>query len=178
MKRLLLIAGLMTAFALAAVATTASAGPNFAGTWTLNKAKSQGLDQRTESAESVTCVISQDDKTLTIEWKIVGGQAGGPGSGGGMGRGPSGPRTFNLDGKEVTSEGQMGSTNAMKATWSSDSTSLDLSTVMSGNRDGQEFKFGTVEKLSLSADGKVLTINRHRDTPRGSTDSTLVFEKQ
>ena len=178
MKRLFLVAGLMSAFALAVVAAGASGGANFAGTWTLNKAKSQGLDQRMENAESVTCVISQDDKTLTMEWKIVGGQTSGPGSGGGMGRGPSGPRTFNLDGKEVTAEGQMGGTNSMKATWSGDSSTLELSTVRTGNRDGQEFKFTTVDKLSLSADGKVLTINRHSESPRGPMDSTLVFDKQ
>jgi hypothetical protein len=183
MKRLFLIAGLMSALVLAAVAAGASVGANFGGTWTLNKAKSQGLDQRLEAAESVTCVISQDDKTLTMEWKVTGAQGGGPGSGGGgggggMGRGPGGPRTFNLDGKEVMSEGQMGGTSSMKATWSGDSSTLELATVRTGSRDGQEFKFTTVDKLSLSADGKVLTINRHVESPRGTTDSTLVFDKQ
>lgn len=178
MKRLFLVAGLMSALAMAVVAAGASGGANFAGTWTLNKARSQGLDQRLENAESVTCVISQDDKTLTMEWKITGGQAGGPGSGGGGGRGPAGPRTYTLDGKEVTSEGQMGGTNSTKATWSSDSSTLELSTVRTGNRDGQEFKFTTVDKLSVSADGKVLTINRHSESPRGPMDSTLVFDKQ
>jgi hypothetical protein len=177
MKRLFLIAGLMTAFVLAVVAVSASGGVNFAGTWNLDKAKSQGLDQRMENAESVACVITQDDKTLTMEWKIAGGQQGGPGSGGGMGRGQGGPRTFNLDGKEVMSEGQMGGSSAMKATWSSDMSSLELSSVRTGNRDGQEFKFTTVDKLSLSADGKVLTIKRHSESPRGTTDSTLVFNK-
>ncbi|HEY6046381.1 MAG TPA: hypothetical protein VIU65_07240, partial [Pyrinomonadaceae bacterium] len=137
MKRLFLIAGLMTAFVLAVVAVSASGGVNFAGTWNLDKTKSQGLDPRMENAESVACVIAQDDKTLTMEWKIAGGQQGGPGSGGGGGRGPGGPRTYNLDGKEVLSEGQMGGTNAMKASWSGDT--LELSTVTSGNRDGQEF---------------------------------------
>jgi len=75
-------------------------------------------------------------------------------------------------------EGQMGGSSSTKATWSSDSSTLELSTVRSGNRDGQEFKFTTVDKLSLSADGKVLTINRHSESPRGTTDSTLVFNKQ
>jgi hypothetical protein len=179
MKRLFLIGGLMALFVAAAVAVGASGGPNFAGTWSLDKSRSQGLDSRMENAESVACVITQDDKTLTIEWKIAGGApaGGGPGGGGGgMGRGPSGPRTYNLDGKETMSEGQMGGSNAMKATWSGDS--LELSTVTTGNRDGQEFKFTSSDKLSLSADGKVLTINRHRETPRGAMDSTLVFNKQ
>jgi hypothetical protein len=192
MKRLFLIAGLMAVFALAVVAVGASGGVNFAGTWTLDKAKSQGLSQRMQNAESVTCVIVQDDKTISMEWKIVGGQppagappAGGPpaggapsGGGGGMGRAPAGPRVYNLDGKEVTSEGPMASTSTVKATWSSDGKALELSTVRAGSRDGQEFKFTTIDKLSLSEDGKVLTINRHDESPRGTTDSTLVFNKQ
>jgi hypothetical protein len=163
MKRLVLIAGLMTAFVLAVVAVGASGGVNFAGTWNLDKAKSQGLDQRMENAESVACVIAQDDKTLTMEWKITGGNRA-VRSGGGGGRGPGGPRTYNLDGKEVMSEGQMGGSSAAKATWSSDMKTLELSTVTTGNREGQEFKFTSVDKLSLSADGKVLTVNRHRES--------------
>ena len=207
MKRLFLIAGLMTAFVLAVVAVSASGGVNFAGTWTLDKSKSQGLSQRMQNAESVTCIIIQDDKTISMEWKITGGQppagappagappagaptagappAGGPpaggapsGGGGGMGRGPSGPQVFNLDGKEVTSEGPMSSTNTMKATWSSDGKTLELSTVRAGSRDGQEFKFTTTDKLSLSEDGKVLTVNRHSESPRGPQDTTMVFTKQ
>jgi hypothetical protein len=181
MKKLFLIAGLMAAFVLAVASVSASGAPNFAGTWVLDKSKSQGLDQRMQNAESVTCVITQDDKTLTMDWKIAGGQTGGPGSGtgggGGTGRGPSGPRTYNLDGKEVMSEGQMGN-SSMKATWANDTSSLELMTVRSGNRDGQDFKFTTTDKLSLSADGKVLTINRHSESARGTTDSTLVFNKQ
>jgi hypothetical protein len=192
MKRLVLIAGLVTAFVLAVVAASASAGANFGGTWILDKAKSQGLSQRMQNAESVTCIIIQDDKTISMEWKITGGQppagappAGGPpaggapsGGGGGMGRGPSGPQVYNLDGKEVTSEGQMGGTNTMKATWSTDAKTLELTTVRAGNRDGQEFKFTTTDKLSLSEDGKVLTVNRHSESPRGPQDSTFVLNKQ
>lgn len=183
MKRLFLIAGLMTAFLLAVVAAGASGGVNFAGTWTLDKTKSQGMSPRMENAESVTCVITQDDKTISMEWKVVGGQppaGGGPGSGGGGGRGPQGPQVYNLDGKEVTSEGggQMGGTNTMKSTWSSDGKTLELSSVRAGNFNGNEFKATSVDKLSLSADGKVLTINRHNESPRGTTDSTLVLNKQ
>jgi hypothetical protein len=183
MKRLFLIAGLMAAFLLAVVAASASGGINFAGTWTLDKTKSQGMSPRMENAESVTCIITQDDKTISMEWKIVGGQppAGGPGGGGGgMGRGPAGPQVYNLDGKEVTSEagGQMGGTNTMKSTWSSDGKTLELSSVRAGNFNGNEVKITNVDKLSLSGDGKVLTVNRHSESPRGTTDSTLVFNKQ
>lgn len=183
MKKLIIAAGLITALALAAFGTTGGLPVSFAGSWTLDKAKSQGLDQRMQNAESVTCVITQDDNTISVEWKIAGGQppaGAAPSGGGGMGggRGPAGPRTYNLDGKEVTSEGPMSSTNAVKATWSDATKTLELSTVSTGSRDGQEFKITRVDKLSLSADGKVLTINRHSESPRGAQDSTLVFNKQ
>ena len=53
MRRLFLIGGLMTALGLAVVAASAFAPANFAGTWSLDKAKSQGLDPRMQNAESV-----------------------------------------------------------------------------------------------------------------------------
>jgi hypothetical protein len=181
MRRAFLITGLMTAFAVAVLAAGA-AGANFAGTWALDKTKSQGLDPRIQNAD-VSWVITQDDKQISIETKVTGGQppAGGPGGGGGGmggGRGMGGPRTYSLDGKEVTSEagGQMGGSNTTKATWSG--ATLELSSVRTGNRDGQDFKFTTTDKLSLSTDGKVLTTIRHSEGPRGTTDSTLVFNKQ
>jgi hypothetical protein len=182
MRRLFLIAGLMTAFGLAIVAASAFAPANFAGTWSLDKTKSQGLDPRMQNAESVTWTITQDDKQISIESKVTGGQppaGGGGGGGGGMGggRGPAGPRVFTLDGKEVTAEAP-GGNNTTKSTWSGDSKTLELSAIRTGSRDGNDFKFTTVDKLSLSGDGKVLTDVRHNDGPRGATDSTLVFNKQ
>src|SRR5258708_33529881 len=128
MRRLFLIAGLMTALGLAVVAAGALSPANFAGTWSLDKAKSQGLDPRMQNAESVTWTITQDAKQISIDPKIVGGQppAGGPGGGMGGGRGPAGPRVFGLDGKEATTEVQGGS-NITKTTWSADSKTLELS---------------------------------------------------
>jgi hypothetical protein len=187
MKRLFLIAGLMTAFGLAVLAASA-ASANFAGTWSLDKTKSQGLSQGMMNAESVIWTITQDDKQISIDSKVTGGQPpagappagappGGPGGGGGRGGGMGGPRTFTLDGKEVSAE-VTGGSNTTKSTWSSDGKTLELSSVRTGSRDGTEFKFTTIEKLSLSGDGKVLTVNRHSESPRGPQDSTLVFNKQ
>jgi hypothetical protein len=99
MKRLFLIAGMMGALALAIVASSMAAA-NFAGTWALDKAKSQGLSQRMQGAEKVTWTITQDDKTISIDQKVEGGQpAGGGGGGGGTGGGGGGPspgRTHDL----------------------------------------------------------------------------------
>src|SRR5215475_6572109 len=114
MRKLLFALGLTSAlvFALAVHA----AAPNFAGTWTLDKSKSQGLSQRVQNAESVSWVITQTDKEITVEEKIQGGggppaggapaggpPGGGPG-GGGRGMGMMGPRSFNLDCSETTGD--------------------------------------------------------------------------
>jgi hypothetical protein len=195
MRKLLYAFGLTSAlvFALAAHA----AAPNFAGTWTLDKSKSQGLNQRWQNAESVTWNVTQTDKEITIDEKVTGGggpggpggppagapAAGGPppggGQGGGMGRGGmmGGPRTFNLDGSETT--GDMGRGKfARKATLSSDGKTLELvSKVTFQTQDGNEVTSTSNDKLTLSADGKTLTVVRHSESPRGAQDSTLVFNK-
>src|SRR5215217_6993188 len=126
MRKLLYAFGLTGAlvFALAAQA----AAPNFAGTWTLDKSKSQGLSQRVQNAESVTWNITQTEKDITIEEKVTGGggqggpggppagappaggapQGDGPGGGRGGMMGGGGPRTYNLDGSETTGEAGRG----------------------------------------------------------------------
>ena len=196
MRKLLFAFGLTSAlvFALAAHA----AAPNFAGTWTLDKSKSQGLNQRLQNAESVTWNVTQTEKEITIDEKVAGGGPGGPppggapaaggppaggppgggqGGGRGMGGGMGGPRTFNLDGSETT--GEMGRGKFVrKATLSSDGKTLELvSKVTFQTPDGQEVTTNSTDKLTLSADGKSLTVVRHSESPRGAQDSTLVFNK-
>jgi hypothetical protein len=192
MRKLIYAFGLTSAlvFVLAAQA----AAPNFAGTWTLDKGKSQGLSQRVQNAESVSWVISQTEKEITIEEKVAGGggpgggppsgapaaggpPAGGGGQGGGRGMGMGGPRTFNLDGTETTGDTGRGKF-ARKATLSSDGKTLELVSKVTGQGpDGNEVSFTTTDKLTLSADGKVLTVVRHSESPRGPQDSTWVFNK-
>src|SRR5258708_9921479 len=109
MRKILCALSLASAL-LFALAVHAAAPASFAGTWTLDKSKSQGLSQRMQGADSVSWQINQTDKVITIEEKITGGQmtggpGGGPGGGGGRGMmGAGGPRTYNLDGSEVTGE--------------------------------------------------------------------------
>jgi hypothetical protein len=179
MRKLLYAFGLTSAlvFALAAHA----GAPNFAGTWTLDKSKSQGLNQRLQNAESVSWVVTQTDKEITIEEKVTGGGGpggpGGPSSGGAPAAGGGGPRTFNLDGAETS--GEMGRGKFVrKATMSSDGKTLELvSKVTFAGPDGNEIVTTQNDKLTLSADGKSLTVVRHAESPRGAQDSTLVFNK-
>ena len=187
MRKLLYAFGLTSAlvFALAAQA----AAPNFAGTWTLDKSKSQGLSQRIQNAESVTWNITQTEKQITIEEKVTGGNppaggapaggapAGGPGGGQGRGMGGMmGPRTYNLDGSETS--GEMGRGKFVrKATLSSDGKTLELVQKTTFQGPDGEVTATSTEKLTLSADGKMLTVVRHSESPRGPQDSTLVFNK-
>jgi len=197
MRKLLYAFGLTSAlvFALAAQA----AAPNFAGTWTLDKSKSQGLSNRIQNAESVSWIITQTEKDITIEEKVTGGGGGGqggpggppagappaggapqgdrPGGGrGGMMGGGGGPRTYNLDGTETTGEAGRGKF-ARKATMSSDGKTLELVSKLTFQGPEGEVTTTSTDKLTLSTDGKMLTVVRHSEGPRGAQDSTFVFNK-
>lgn len=177
---------LMSALVLT-LAVHAAAPGNFGGTWTLDKSKSQGLSGRMQNAESVSWVITQTAKDITIEEKVTGGNppAGAPGGGapggGGPGRGMGGggfggPRTFNLDGSETS--GDMGRAKFVrKATLSSDGKTLELTTKTTFQGQDGEVTSNSNDKLALSGDGKTLTVTRHSESPRGNQDSTLVFNK-
>jgi len=184
MRKMLCALGMMSALVLA-LAVHAAAPANFGGTWTLDKSKSQGLNQRQQNAESVSWVITQTDKEITIEEKITGGApmngggTGQPPAGGGGGRGMGGfggPRTFNLDGTETSADMGRGKV-ARKATLSSDGKTLELTSKATFQGPEGEVTSTTTEKLQLSGDGKMLTVARHSESPRGTQESTLVFNK-
>jgi len=202
MRKLLCALSLMSALVFS-LAVHAAAPTSFAGTWTLDKSKSQGLSQRIQGAESVTWTIAQTDKTITIEEKVTGGQGGGPGGGApgaapsgappaggppagggqgggrGMGGGMMGPRTFNLDGTETSGEMMGGRAKFVRTSkWSNDNKTLELITKSTFQREGEEITTTSTDKLELSADGKTLTVARHSETPRGPQDSTWVLTKQ
>lgn len=195
--RKILCALSLTSALIFTLAVQAAAPTSFAGTWTLDKSKSQGLNPRLQNAESVTWVIAQTDAEVTIEEKVAGGQMGGPGGGagggapaagagggggqgGGGGRGgmmgAPGPRAFKLDGTETS--GEMGRGKfTRKATWSNEGKTLELVQKTSFQGQDGEIVSTTNDKLSISADGKTLTVTRHSESPRGAQDSTMVFNK-
>lgn len=189
MKRIFLIAGLATAFLLLVVAASAQKA-NFAGTWSLDKAKSQGLSQRMMGADKVTLTITQDDKTISLDTKVEGGQppaggggggTGGGGGGGGMRGGGGGPQSFNLDGKEATSDVPMGqSTGKRTAKTTMNGSTLELMSKLDfTGRDGNPASSTTTQKLTLSDGGKTLTVVTHREGgAQQAPDSTAVYAKQ
>jgi len=181
MRKIFLTAGLVAALMMT-LAVSAAAPASFAGTWKLDKSKSQNLNRRQQGADSVVWTITQSDKDITIEEKLTGGEmaGGGPGGGGGGGRGgfggPMGPRTYNLDGSEVPFESGPAK-GTRKATWSNDGKTLELSSKSTFSGQNGEVTATSTDKLAVSGDGKTLTVNSHRESPRGPQDSTLVFSK-
>jgi hypothetical protein len=149
----------------------------------LDKSKSEGLTSRLLNADRVVWIVKQDDKQISIEQQITGGEApaGGPGQTSAGGRsGPGFNRSFNpsvykLDGSETTVEmgGQVKSTS--KATWLGDS--LDLVRKSTLMRTEGEVTYSETQTLEMSKDGKVLKVKVQRESPSGTTTLSLVFNK-
>ena len=183
MRKIICALSLLGALVFAS-AVNAAAPTSFAGTWALDKSKSQGLSPQVQGADSVSWTITQTDKEITIEQKVTGGAMGpgggpgGPGGGRGGGGMGGGPRTYNLDGSETTAD--MGRGKAVrKASWSKDGKTLELSSKSTfQGQDGTEMTSTSNDKMQLSGDGKTLTVTRHSESPRGTQDTTYVFIKQ
>jgi hypothetical protein len=169
------------------LAVSAAAPANFAGTWALDKSKSEGLSPQAAAVESLTLTVAQDAQQFTIDSKATMGAqpdaAAGGGQGGGRGRGmglfPQNS-SYKLDGTETTADnpGGRGGTTAFKATWKDGGKTLELKRVSKFNFQGNDVTATTTEDWTLSADGKTLTIKRTSESPRGTQNSTLVFNKQ
>ena len=135
-RRMLLMAATIVALSVIALA---AAKPNFNGGWTLDRARSFGMPGNMTQ----TLTIAQTEDKIEVETKLIQ---------------PGNERTvkdtYNLDGKEATSEvtfGQNSGQLTTKATMSGDSLELMRKTAF-GDRVGT-----TTQKLSLSDGGKTLT---------------------
>jgi hypothetical protein len=178
MKRALTICGLFCALMIGVATVSAQKGANFAGTWELDKAKSQLSQRQADSIKSATWVVTQDDKQITTEQKIerVEGAGGGGGRGRGFGMG-SGSLTVKLDGGETTTESERGKT-VSKAKWLNEGKTLEITSVRSGEFQGNAFTSTTTEHWELADGGKTLKIHVKSESPRGAQESTYVLTKK
>src|SRR5215216_202359 len=102
MKKTLVLCVALCAMMIAVSAAGAAA--NFAGTWVVDKTKSEGLNPRALEGGDIIWTVTQDDKTITVE---------------SPGRGGTQKATYKLDGSETSTqvEGQMPGTLKTKAAW-------------------------------------------------------------
>lgn len=147
-----------------------SAAPaNFAGTWSLDKAKSEGLQGRMANVDQ-TWVVTQDAKTITIDKSFSGSEQ----------PMPSQKSTYNLDGSETTQEmtGRMAGKAALKAKWQDDGKILELSSVLKANIQGNDVTITTTEHWELADGGKTLKVHREQESPQGKRESKYVLVKK
>lgn len=170
MRKTMLITGLLTALLAGLWAVSAApAATSFAGTWVLDKGKSEGLNQAMQNAESITLTITQDDKELTTKQEIAGSQA------------PPQTAAFKLDGSETTGDvnlGRMQGKATRKAKWMNEGKMLELNSVIKVDFQGQEVTITQVQHLELAEGGKVLKIHGTTESPRGTQESKLTYNKK
>jgi hypothetical protein len=181
MKRLFAVCSALCALLIAVAAVSAQKGANFAGTWELDKAKSQLPQMMADNIKGATWTVTQDDKQLSREQKIerAEGAQGGPGGGGRGGgmMGGGGQLTVKLDGSETTAENPRGKSTT-KAKWLNDGKTLEVNTVSNFSTPNGDITTTSVEHWELADGGKTLKVHRKQETPRGTQESTWVFTKK
>ena len=147
---------LAAAIALAAGSTAAQQKPNFSGDWKINQVKSNFGDA--PAPDTFTRKIVHAEPSLTIDEEQSS---------------PLGvqqtQRKYVTDGSESTFNAS-GADVKTSAKWEG-TTLLVVSNVAAV---GMTFN----DRMSLSPDGKALTSLVRLDTPQGSVDLTVVFDKQ
>jgi hypothetical protein len=147
-----------------------SAAPaNFAGTWVLDKAKSEGL-QGPMAQMDVTLTVTQDAKTLTTETKYSGGQQ----------EMPAQKATYNLDGSPTTVEmsGRMPGQATLTAKWQGDGKILELTSVQKMNVQGNDVTRTTTAHWELADGGKTLKVHRVSEGRQGPQETKLTYVKK
>ena len=108
----------------------------------------------------------------------AGGQ-GGRGGGRGFGMGMA-VATYKLDGTEtkIESAGGRGVAATLRGQLKEGGKVLELTNTRTFNFQGNETTRTTLERWELLDGGKTLKVRRTTDTPQGTRESTLVFNKQ
>jgi len=163
------LAMLAISFTALGQATKPPAVPKFAGTWVLNRTKSEGLTGGLGNAE-IRLIVSQDSKQLSAEQQVFirGHQQ------------PSREFNYKLDGSETDTEvvRPMTGTMKLKARWIESGKTLELQSTITGETDGKETIITTKEHWQLIGNGDALKVIRTRHSPQGTQTSKLYFEKQ
>ena len=137
-------------------AATAADKPNFSGEWKMDPAKSN-FGQLPPPTSFVRKIQHKDPSLIIIEEQSANGMQS------------TTTRSVTTDGKPATLQ-LNGMAASCSAVW--DGSDVVASTAM----DAAGLKF--TDRMSLSADGKVLTSKVQIATPQGDADLTIVFNRQ
>ena len=153
----------LAATLLGSLSVWAADKPSFTGTWEMNKAKSDfGQMQPMMVPDKLTQKIGQKaDAELRVESTTVGSRGT-----------VSTDMKYKLDGSESVNKNQMGEVKSV-AKWDGNLIAIET------KREVQGMSINLSEKWDVSADGKVMTVNRTMTgTPMGDLVTKMVFDKQ
>lgn len=176
MKKILFLTAM---FCLSAISAFAQDKPDFSGNWELNTVESR-LDERMR-IESMTLKVNQTEKDITVGTFTKRAMPT-DGSGGGK-RSSITPQalTYSLipgtkNVGETVSE-TTSNTTTLKASLENDG-KLKLNSVRSFDSDMGKMTITVNETWELADGGQTLKVSRAVETPRGSSNSELVFTKK
>ena len=160
MKRALSIVGAIVLLVMTGAAQ--SAVPNFSGTWSLDTAKSDFGP--IPGPESIVMVIDHKEPAL----KVTVTQKGPQGE-------TTNDSTYTTDGKD-----NMNKMRSPAGDQDVKSTTKWNGKILATTRtiEAQGMSIGIDDAWELSADGKVMTINRYLKTPQGDFSTKIVLNKQ
>jgi len=153
---------LAAAAVLLTVSLSAQGLPNFTGTWTLDAAKSDFGP--IPPPESIVMVIDHKEPTLKVNvtQKTPMGEA-------------ANDSTYTTDGKDnINKMRSPAGEQDVKSTTKWNGKTLTTSRTI----EAQGMSIGIEETWDLSADGKVLTINRMLKTPQGDFNTKITLNKK
>lgn len=188
MKKHILFATMLSLLLLA-VSASAQTAANFAGTWTLDVAKSRISDREKAviAFQTITAVQTGNDISVTTTTKRVPppdapkAAEGTPGGGAAPAMGPfSNTFAFSFDGKETVASapGPNGTSTPVRTSSKWEGSKLILTTSRTHpSRDGGEVTTVTKETWELAGDGKTLIIRRENINPQGTQTSARVYTK-
>lgn len=143
--------------------------PKFAGSWVLNREKSEGLTGGLGNAE-IRLVVTQDEKSLSAEQQTIIRNR----------EQPSQVLNYKFDGSETEAEvvRPLAGTMKLKAKWIEGGKVLELQSTITGEAAGQQTTITTKELWQLIGNGDALKLTRTRQSPQGTQTFKLYFEKQ
>lgn len=160
MKKFTTACALLCLLVVAGLASTPAALPSYAGTWTLDKDKSKDIPPFMASITEM--VVKQDDKQLKVQ--VAGGDE----------------VPYNLDGSKATVHLTTGRAPGDATVYleKKDDGKVVLHLERELNFNGNSISIKGTENWELSADGKSLTTRRTLESPRGTMEFTMVFNKK
>jgi hypothetical protein len=139
---------------------------NFTGNWAFNETKSNVGEGGTRMV-SRKITITQTENSFTIERYFIDRQ----------GQERKTTETYTLDGKESINT-IFNTEKKSIATWSDDKKSLNVSSQMVFEMNGQKNEIKSVEVYSIDDSSNILTINSHSTSSVGERKTLLVYDKR